>query len=153
MSFGGARDFSSQAGTSGTNEPWAPVADRGNWVFLVIVTKRTRSRQLFRWWSVGALTEAGRWSDCDYCWAAVNAVADGILQNELRLIGAHGTITIRFEGAVSPALAQRRLTVHGQWQVVGGTGEYQSLRGGGTVVADLGDATLACFTGRLSGAS
>jgi len=101
-----------------------------------------------------AITDGGSWVDGDFFWAAIPSPVVGTLHNELTLVGATGTISIRFEGLLTPTSDPAIFVLEGHWRVLRGTGGYLGLHGGGSVstVFDFAESSASgTFTGSHHG--
>ena len=121
-------------------------------VTIIALTDKSAARGACTWSSTGALMDAGRWIDGDYLWDDLPSSLAGALRNEMTLVGADGTIGIRFEGLLTPTLDRDVHRLEGKWRVLRGTGRYARLRGGGSASVSFAFARASAigrFIGRL----
>ena len=127
---------------------------RPEYVTMHLFADQSATPPVYTWSASGAITDGGNWVDGDFFWAAIPSPVVGTLHNELTLVGATGTISIRFEGLLTPTSDPEIFVLEGHWRVLRGTGGYLGLHGGGSVstVFDFAESSASgTFTGILHG--
>ena len=124
------------------------------YVTIQLFANQSATPPVYTWSASDAITDEGNWVDGDFFWAAIPSPVVGTLHNELTLVGATGTINLRFEGLLTPTSDPEIFVLEGHWRVLRGTGGYLGLHGGGSVstVFDFaGSSASGTFTGTLHG--
>jgi hypothetical protein len=106
----------------------------------------------FTWSSTGAIEDEGTWSDVTFFFAAVRSPVVGTLHDEILLVGSGGTIDLRFEGLLTPTPDPEVFELDASWRVLGGTGSYEGVHGGGSGLVEFRFADSAAegdFIGRV----
>jgi hypothetical protein len=100
----------------------------------------------------GAITDAGTLTTLNLHFSAVPAPDHLITHLTLRFDGASGSFTVKAQVRETPTSNPEVFANEGVWEIIGGTGAYAKLHGGGRLtgtVADVPNGVNRTFIGEV----